>query len=134
MVSGYEYKVSNKCVYNVNYHLVWCPKRRSPCLIGNIAEDLKTLIRAKANEKGIKIEAFEVMPDHVHVFVSAKPSFSPHIIVKYFKGAASCVLRKKYPQLQKMTSLWSRSYYCGTVGVVSESVVRAYIDNQKVKR
>ena len=133
MVAGYQYKVSKTCVYNINYHFVWSPKYRRPCLVGNIADDLKKLIRAKAEERDIKIEALEVMPDHVHVFVSAKPSLSPHLIVKYFKGVGSLALREKYPQLKKMTSLWSRSYYCGTVGSVSDSVVRSYIENQKGK-
>ena len=30
-----------------------------------------------------------------------------------------------------MPSLWTRSYFVSTVGHVSDSVVRAYIENQK---
>ena len=32
-----------------------------------------------------------------------------------------------------MPTLWSRSYYAGTVGHVSDATVRRYIENQKGK-
>lgn len=117
--------------WNLNYHLVWTPKRRAPVLKGLIATDLKDLISQKATELGLEIKAIEAMPDHVHLFVSSIPQLSPHRIVKAFKGLTSNVLRKKYPQLLKLPSLWSSSYYCGSVGEVSESVVKAYIEAQK---
>jgi putative transposase len=120
-------------VYNVNYHLVWCSKRRKSVLVEGIANDAKEIFNEKASEMGIKIEILEVMPDHVHLFVSANPSLSPHQIVKRLKGATSNILRKKYPQLSRIPALWSSSYYVGTIGMVSESVVRNYIENQKGK-
>ena len=124
-------KKSHGSVYNLNYHLVWVVKRRKPFLVGNIAEDLKTLIRDRATNMGVTIESFEVMPDHVHLFVSSPPKLSPHQLVKRFKGAASKKLRNKYPQLLRIPALWSGSYYVGSVGFMSESVVRNYIENQK---
>lgn len=118
-------------VWTIYYHLVWTPKRRSPVLKGDIALDLKDILTKKTKEIGVNIETMEVMPDHVHVFVSSNPKLSPQQIVKRLKGASSKELRKKYPQLNKMQCLWSSSYYCGSVGQVSESVVRMYIENQK---
>lgn len=128
-----NYKRHRGGVYNLNYHIIWCPKRRVPILIENIAIDLDSLIRDTLIEMDLKVEALEVMPDHVHLFVSAPPKISPHQIVKRCKGASSNLLRKKYPQLLKMPCLWSSSYYCGSVGQVSESVVRHYIESQKGK-
>ena len=125
-------KIHGRCgVYNINYHLVWTPKRRSPILKGAIANDLKEIFIRKASEIGIKIEAMEIMPDHVHLFVVSNPKLSPQQIVKRLKGEASLILRKTYPQLKKIPCLWSSSYYCGSVGQVSESVVKMYIENQK---
>lgn len=118
-------------VYNINYHLVWTPKRRKSVLVGLIIDELKDILEKKSSEIEVKIEAMEIMPDHVHLFVSAPPKISPHQIVKKFKGASSNILRKKFPQLLKLPCLWSSSYYCGTVGHVSESVVKHYIENQK---
>lgn len=118
-------------VYNLNYHIVWSPKRRSPVLVGAIADETKDLLLSKALEIGANIETIEVMPDHVHLFVSAPPSLSPHVLVKKLKGACSRALRNKYVSLDRLGSLWSSSYYIGSVGTVSESVVRMYIENQK---
>jgi len=34
-----------------------------------------------------EILASEIMPDHVHLFVSAPPKYAPAQIIKIFKGA-----------------------------------------------
>ena len=126
-------RIGKSCAYNLNYHVVWCPKRRAPVLIGNIQNDLKDILKETCNSLGIQIQALEVMPDHVHLFVSCGPKISPHVLVKKMKGASSNFLRKKYPSLLKLPALWSSSYYAGTVGTASETVVKMYIENQKGK-
>ena len=118
-------------VYEINYHFVWCPKYRRPVLVGGIADDAKVIIENLSKSLGCEIKALEVMPDHVHLFISALPKLSPQKLVKRFKGATSNALRKKYPQLLKIASLWSSSYYIGTVGHVSDVTVQLYIANQK---
>lgn len=120
-------------IHDLKYHLVWCPKRRAAVLIGDIARTCDKLIRESAAEIGVKIESLEVMPDHVHAFVSADSNTSVREIVKKLKGKTANSLQADYPQLRRMSSLWSSSYYAGTVGNVSESVVRLYIENQKGK-
>lgn len=127
------YKKQKSGVFNLNYHLVWTPKRRKAVLVGLIENKVKQIFEQKASEIGIVIEKMEVMPDHVHLFVSSSPILSPHQIVKKLKGASSNILRKEFPQLLKLPCLWSSSYYCGSVGFVSESVVKNYIENQKGK-
>lgn len=127
------YKKQKSGVFNLNYHLVWTPKRRKAVLVGLIENRVKQIFEQKASEIGIVIEKMEVMPDHVHLFISSSPILSPHQIVKKLKGASSNILRKEFPQLLKLPCLWSSSYYCGSVGFVSESVVKNYIENQKGK-
>ncbi len=119
--------------FNVNYHIVFCPKRRKPVLVDDIAADCKAIISETVVKVKGKIEALEVLPDHVHLFLSIHPKISPHQIVKRVKGATSNLLRAKFPQLLKMPALWSSSYYVGTVGTVSDSVVKFYVENQKGK-
>jgi len=128
---GYKYRISRHSVYNINYHIVFCPKRRSPILVDRIVDDLTEIFHIEIDKLGGKIESLSVQPDHVHLFVSVPPSVAPHIIVKNLKGSTSGYLRKLYPHLMKLPTLWSRSYYVGTVGFVSESVVKNYIANQK---
>ena len=128
------YKLSSGCVYNIAYHIVWCPKYRKPILVDSVAEDIKNLLFQKAKEIDVVIEALEVMPDHIHLFVSCKPIMLIHHIVQQFKGYTSHEIRSKYMDIKrKLPTLWSRSYYVGTIGFVSETTVRNYIAQQKGK-
>lgn len=102
-------------------------------LVNDIASDCRDIIEQSIGDVKGKIEALEIMPDHVHLFVSIGPQISPHALIKRVKGATSNILRKRYPQLSKIPALWSSSYYIGTVGHASESVVKLYIENQKSK-
>jgi putative transposase len=129
-----RYRRSSGCVFNVKYHLVWCPKYRRKVLVSEIAERLKTVLHDKALQLGIEIETMEIMPDHVHLFVSSDPVEPIQHIVNQLKGYSSRILRSQFSELKtKLPCLWSRSYYVGTVGHVSEDTVRKYIEAQKGK-
>ena len=95
-----RWKRSNKSVYNVGYHLIWCPKYRRQVLTGEIEIRLKELLNIKAGEIGVNIEKMEVMPDHVHLFVKTDPTMSPHFVVQQFKGCTSRMLRQEFPHLE----------------------------------
>jgi len=124
---------SKTSVYNVAYHLIWCPKYRKPILITPIDDRLKILLNEKAKTIGIKIDTMEIMPDHVHIFVKGKPIHAPHWIVQQLKGYTSRIMRKEFSILRKIPSLWTRSYYCESVGHISEDTIKKYIQNQKGK-
>lgn len=125
------------CVYNINYYMVWSTKYRKKILIGEVADYLKQLHKQIASEKGITLREQEVMPDHVHLFITAHPKFSPSQIVKIFKGITAKELFVKFPTLRNRTynkgHLWNPSYYCGTMGDVTKDVILRYIEMQKVK-
>ena len=125
---------SNTSVYNIGYHLIWCPKYRRKVLIGRIENRLKGLLRMKAEELGLNIEKLEVLPDHVHLFVKADPTCPPQWIVQQLKGYTSHELRNEFPELKsKLPSLWTRSYYCESVGHISEATIKRYIEEQRNK-
>jgi putative transposase len=93
---------------------------------------LKSLLKTVAKERGIVLHLTEVMPDHVHLFVEADPTMCVAEIVNRFKGRTSHDLRQEFAHLRsRMPTLWSRSYYAGTVGNVSSAVIRKYIASQK---
>jgi len=127
-----DYRHSTGAVYALKYPLVWCAKYRRKVLVDAVAEDLRGLLYQKAEPLAVTIEALEILPDHVHLFISAPPTEAPQRLANQFKGFTSRMLRLKYPQLRsRLPSLWSRSYYIGSLGHVSEKTVRAYIDAQK---
>src|SRR5262245_6488076 len=127
-----RYRKNAGAVFTLKYQLVWCPKYRKPILASQVAERLKELLYEKASELKATIHALEIMPDHVHMFVEADPTLAPAHIAAQFKGFTSRLLRQEFPFLKsRLPSLWSRSYYIGSVGHVSEATVRKYIENQK---
>lgn len=127
-----RYRRNAGSVYSLRYHLVWCPKYRRKVLVGEIAEDLRSLLYQKAQELEVTIEALEIMPDHVHLFIQSDPTEAPQRLANQFKGFTSRILRQTFPQLRsRLPSMWSRSYYIGTIGQVSEETVKRYIEMQK---
>jgi len=131
-MNGKRWKRSTTTVYNISYHLIWCPKYRRKVLTGDAETRLKELLAEKAGQIDIEIVQMEIMPDHVHLFVKATPVNSPHYIVQQLKGYTSRVLRQEFPSLKsRLPSLWTRSYYCESVGHISEETVQKYIKDQK---
>lgn len=129
-----RWKSSKHAVYNCAYHFIWCPKYRRNVLINGIDRRLKELLNEKAIEHGWIIEKMEVMPDHVHIFIKATTVDAPVYIVSQLKGYSSRVLRQEYKELKrKLPTLWTRSYYCESIGHISESTIKKYIEEQKNK-
>jgi putative transposase len=131
-MSSARYKKHAGGVYTLHYHFVWCPKYRRKVLQGAIVDRLEELLHEKANELGVTIDGLEVLPDHVHLFIAASPTDAPQYLANQFKGYTSRVLREEFPGLKsRLPSLWSRSYYVGSVGHVSAYTIQKYIEQQK---
>ena len=125
-----EYQHKRTSVYLVNYHFVWCPKRRRKILVDKLVDRLRELLYEKAEELGLKILALDIQPDHLHLFVSCPPDLSANQIVFRLKGYTARVLREEFPFLKRMPSLWTRSYFVSTAGNVSSEVIQRYINAQ----
>ena len=84
-----RWTTSNKAVFNIAFHIIWCPKYRRKVLVDQVKFRLKELLLEKANGIDVTIENMEIMPDHVHLFVKSNPVLAPHYIVQQFKGNGS---------------------------------------------
>ena len=56
-------------VYNISYHIIWIPKYRKRLLKGKIKERLIFYLFEKAKSIGISIVEYEIMDDHIHLFI-----------------------------------------------------------------
>ena len=102
--------------------------------MGAIAQRLEELLREKSEELGFTVQALEIMPDHVHLFLEHDPRMGIAEIINRLKGYTSKTMRTEFPSLcSRLPTLWSRSYYAGSVGHVSDETVRKYIEAQKGK-
>ena len=133
-----ETKTTKHSAYNINYHIVFCPKYRHSVLKGDIEVYLKRLLKNICNHYEYDLLEIETMPDHVHLFVSAKPTVAPVTIVKALKSISAIWIFKKFPYLKRQkfwgSGLWSKGYYVGTAGTVTAETIRKYIENQKAIR
>ena len=135
-------RTGSHCKYNINYHIIWIPKYRKKLLVGKVAEVLRTIINGQCEQIKADVLALEIMPDHIHLFVGAKPTHTPYKIVKKLKGNTSTQLRRCFPNLhflgyqrhyKKFNNLWAIGYYCGSAGHVSQDAVKRYIEEQQGK-
>ena len=96
-----------------------------------MADRLKALLTEKAAEIGVTIHALEVMHDHVHLLVESDPTHSPAHLAAQFKGYTPRMLRQEFSHRRsRLPTLWSRSYYIGSVGHVSKATVKRYVESQ----
>jgi putative transposase len=65
-----------------------------------VARKLKRIFLGIAERYGFTIVEQEVMPDHVHLFVSAPPRYSPAELVNILKGISSQQLKKQEPEIR----------------------------------
>ena len=87
---------------------------------------------SKAQEHGVAVGRYVIMPDHVHLLVEVDPQYGIHRLVRQIKGRSSRLLRHEYPWLKsRLPSLWTNSYFVSTVGGAPLEVIKQYIENQK---
>ena len=128
-----EYIRDEHRVHLIVYHLIWCPKRRKPVLVGDVATECDALIKTKCQEHGWTVLNLTVQKDHIHLFVRVYPTIAASEVVKECKGLTSYELRKKYPELRRLPCMWTRSYFASTAGNVSAETIQKYIDAQSKK-
>ena len=116
--------------WRITYHIVWIPKYRKKILKGRIAETLRKAIMDKTRESDIETIALVVMPDHIHLIVSAPPSISPSELVKHLKGHTARRLGEEYPWLRRRSHIWARGYWVSTLGDVSIVKALNYVLSQ----
>lgn len=115
----------------MGYHFVWCPKYRRKVLVGKVEKRMNKIVYQKAKELGCQIIVLEIMPDYSHLFIQANPKLSPNFIIGQIKGFTSRMLRKEFPELLKMPTLWTRSYFVSTHRHISDRLIKKYIEEQK---
>jgi putative transposase len=112
---------------------VWIPKYRKPLLKHEKAKEiLEKILRGQSESREWEVLAIEIQPDHLHLFLSVPPSWSPSEVINILKGNTSRQLRLVFPFLKTIIrkSLWADGYYVSTAGYVSQEQVRKYIDEQ----
>lgn len=129
-----HYRLGAHTKTDLKVHLIWIPKYRKPVLVGDLAVRVRDLIRTIAAEHELEILSGKVARDHVHVFVSHRPTQRISQMVQWFKGISSRVILQEFPRLKKQfwgRHFWARGYLAVSSGTITDEMVREYIEEQE---
>lgn len=113
---------------------MWVPKYRKAALTGEVALRARDLIRQIAAEHELEIISGKVARDHVHVFLSYRPTQRVSQIMQWLKGTSSRMLLQEFSQLRKKfwgRHLWARGYLAVSSGTITDEMIKQYIDEQE---
>jgi putative transposase len=113
------------------YHIVFIPKYRK-AILETYRFLVSRLISEKLKELSAEIIELSVQPDHVHLFIEARPDANLSQMVGQLKSHLTKTLLDDCPELLALfpkRNLWARGYFIATCGVDSE-VIESYIRNQ----
>lgn len=112
------------------FHVILVPRARCPVFKYEITRKLceEGLVKTCKRNK-IDLLTYEIMPDHVHIFISCPPRKSILRICAIIKGGTSHHVRSKMPSLRRYPRLWSKGVFYRSVGNVSAEAIRNYIEN-----
>jgi len=112
---------------------VWVPKYRYQILVNEVKKRLKEILVELCNWLDITIIEGAICSDHVHMYLSVPPKYSPSYVMKILKGKSAERLRKEFPELKKKywgLHIWARGYFVSTVGI-DRDVIKQYVKNQQ---
>ena len=89
-----------------------------------VRSKLEVILREIAKEKGLEGSGLEIMPDHIHLFVSSPPQNSPLLIINWFKGISSRLCNHRFNDSRIQ---WTN---VGTAGTVRKETIWKYIERQ----
>ena len=130
------YNKSSHAVYRCEYHFVWVPKYRYHVLVKEVKPGLKQILSELCDWLDLTIIEGAICSDHVHMYISVPPKYSPSHVMKILKGKSAERLRREFPELRKQywgMHIWARGYFVSTVGIdrdIIKDYVKEHVTNQ----
>ena len=118
---------------DLKVHLIWVPKYRRRVLTGEVAVRTRDVLRHIAMEHELEIITGKVASDHVHMFISYRPTQNISKIVQWLKGISSRILLSEFAHLRKQfwgRHFWARGYCAISSGNITDEQIQKYIEEQ----
>ena len=128
-----KYRKTAATVSLVNYHFVFCSRRRRKIFkVAGVEERFRSIVSQVCERNQIEILALDCDVDHCHLFVNAPPSMSPAEIMKLVKHESGAVIKEEC-FTGATTQVWTRNYFVSTAADISDETISWYVDTQKTR-
>ena len=100
---------------------------------GQLETALRNYTETYFKDRDLTIQAFECMPDHIHMLVSIPPKMSVSSFMGYLKGKSALMIFDRHANLKYKFGnrhFWSEGYYVSTVGL-NEATIKKDIQDQE---
>lgn len=130
-----NYITTNRSKHYLKIHLIFVCKYRKPLLIGNLNEDMKTILENITNNSDFSIEVMESDINHIHFLIRYIPRLSVSSIVRKLKQESTKQIWYLYSDVLSQEfwlekTFWSDGYFACSIGEASPDTIREYILNQ----
>lgn len=108
------YETLRHTTWECKCHVVFISKCRRKTLYGQIRQELGRIFRELAEQKESEIEEGHLMPDHVHMLISAPPKYSVAQVMGYIKGKSAIHIARVYAGRRRNfvgQHFWARGYW-----------------------
>lgn len=130
-----QYISTNRSKHYLKCHLIFVCKYRKKLLVGQLKEDMRSIILNITSNSDFEIEVFESDIDHIHFLIRYIPRLSVTSIVRKLKQESTIAIWQKHKNILsknfwKEHTFWSDGYFVCSIGEASPETVRQYILSQ----
>ena len=129
-------RTGRHCVFMLHAHLIFITKYRGKVFHESSLQRLAIIFKEICEAFEVELIEFKGERDHVHLLINYPPKVQLSKLINSLKGVSSRKLKQEFVYLRehwickKSGSLWSPSYFAGSVGGAPLSVLKQYIEQQ----
>ncbi len=115
---------------NLRYYLIWATRRRRPFLEGALLQRTAELMVEAASSLGVRVTRVSSGGDYVIVTVEAPPDLAPATIVARLKRHSASFLRREFPELHVLPSIWTRQFLATSRDDFPPEEIQRFVETQ----
>ena len=131
-----ELRTGRHCVFMLHAHLIFITKYRAKVFNEESLSRIESVLLDVGQQFEVELSEFNGERDHVHLLINYPPKVQLSKLINSLKGVSSRRLKQEFSEIRnhwvcrKSGSLWSPSYFAGSVGGAPLSVLKQYIEQQ----
>jgi putative transposase len=115
---------------NLRYYLIWATRRRRPFLEGELLQRAADLMIEAADALGVRVTRVTSGGDYTIVTVEAPPDLAPATIVARLKRHSASHLRREFPELSTLPSIWTRQFLATSRDDFPPEEIERFVETQ----